>query len=111
MERKRMAHWIRYEQQGRAGFGVLENGSIRIHTGDMFAGAQATGATVSLAAVKVLIRRSRAKWWRCGTIFTHSQRSWATRSRPSPVLPQGQQLFSRTRRDHPRPGFLFRKVV
>jgi 2-keto-4-pentenoate hydratase/2-oxohepta-3-ene-1,7-dioic acid hydratase in catechol pathway len=49
-----MAHWIRFEHQGRAGFGVLENDSIRIHTGDMYAGAQATGATVALAAVKVL---------------------------------------------------------
>lgn len=49
-----MAHWIRYEYQGRTGFGVVENDTIRIHTGDMFAGAQATGATVSLAAVKVL---------------------------------------------------------
>jgi 2-keto-4-pentenoate hydratase/2-oxohepta-3-ene-1,7-dioic acid hydratase in catechol pathway len=49
-----MAYWIRFEHQGKGGFGVLENGSIRIHSGDMFAGAQATGATVSLAAVKVL---------------------------------------------------------
>jgi len=49
-----MAHWIRYEHQGRAGFGVLENGSIRIHTGDMYTDAQATGATLALAAVKVL---------------------------------------------------------
>jgi 2-keto-4-pentenoate hydratase/2-oxohepta-3-ene-1,7-dioic acid hydratase in catechol pathway len=50
-----MAHWIRFEHQGRIGFGVLENDSIKIHSGDMFAGAQPSGATVSLAAVKVLI--------------------------------------------------------
>jgi 2-keto-4-pentenoate hydratase/2-oxohepta-3-ene-1,7-dioic acid hydratase in catechol pathway len=50
-----MAHWIRFEHQGSIGFGVLENENIRIHSGDMFAGAQATGAVVSLAAVKVLI--------------------------------------------------------
>jgi len=49
-----MAHWIRFEHQGRSGFGVVENGSIRIHSGDMYAGAQRTGASVSLAAVKVL---------------------------------------------------------
>ena len=49
-----MAHWIRFEHQGRTGFGVIENGSIEIYSGDMYSGAQATGATVSLAAVKVL---------------------------------------------------------
>lgn len=49
-----MAHWIRFEHQGRIGFGAVENDNIRIHSGDMFAGAQPTGATVSLAAVKVL---------------------------------------------------------
>jgi 2-keto-4-pentenoate hydratase/2-oxohepta-3-ene-1,7-dioic acid hydratase in catechol pathway len=50
-----MTHWIRFEHQGRIGFGVLENDSIKIHSGDMFAGAQASGETVSLATVKVLI--------------------------------------------------------
>jgi 2-keto-4-pentenoate hydratase/2-oxohepta-3-ene-1,7-dioic acid hydratase in catechol pathway len=49
-----VAHWIRFEHQGRAGFGVIENDGIRIHSGDMFADAQPTGATVSLPAVKVL---------------------------------------------------------
>lgn len=49
-----MAHWIRFEHQGQAGFGVVENDSIRVHAGDMFGGAQPTGAIVSLAAVKVL---------------------------------------------------------
>ena len=49
-----MAHWIRFEHQGRIGFGVVENDGIRIYSGDMFAGAQPTGATLSMAAVKVL---------------------------------------------------------
>lgn len=49
-----MAHWIRFERQGRTGFGVLENGSIKIHSGDMFSGAQPSGASVPLAEVKVL---------------------------------------------------------
>jgi 2-keto-4-pentenoate hydratase/2-oxohepta-3-ene-1,7-dioic acid hydratase in catechol pathway len=49
-----MAHWIRFEHQGRAGFGVLEGESIKVHSGDMFAGAQPTGAAVSLAGVRVL---------------------------------------------------------
>lgn len=49
-----MAHWIRFEHQGRAGFGVVENDRIKIHSGDMFGSTQPTGASVSLAAVKVL---------------------------------------------------------
>ena len=49
-----MAHWIRFEQQGRTGFGVLENDSIKVYSGDMFGSAQPTGAAASLAAVKVL---------------------------------------------------------
>jgi 2-keto-4-pentenoate hydratase/2-oxohepta-3-ene-1,7-dioic acid hydratase in catechol pathway len=49
-----MAHWIRYEHQGRTGFGVLEKDGIKVHSGDMFGGAQPTGATLALAAVKVL---------------------------------------------------------
>ena len=49
-----MAHWIRFEHQGQAGFGTVENGSIKIHSGDMFASPKPTGATVPLAAVKVL---------------------------------------------------------
>ena len=49
-----MAHWIRFEHQGQVGFGTVENGSIKVHAGDMFGGAQPTGASVALAAVKVL---------------------------------------------------------
>lgn len=49
-----MAHWIRFEHQGGVGFGVIQNDTIRIHSGDMFAGAQPSGTTVSLAAVKAL---------------------------------------------------------
>ena len=49
-----MAHWIRFEHQSRTGFGVLENDSIKVYSGDMFGSAQPTGAAVSLAAVKVL---------------------------------------------------------
>ena len=49
-----MAHWIRFEHQGRTGFGTVENDSIKVHAGDMFGSARPTGAIVSLAAVKVL---------------------------------------------------------
>ena len=49
-----MAHWLRFEHQGQVKFGTVENGSIKVHSGDMFGGAQPTGATVALDAVKVL---------------------------------------------------------
>ncbi len=49
-----MAHWIRFEHQGQTGFGEIENDNIKVHSGDMFGAAKPTGATVALAAVKVL---------------------------------------------------------
>ncbi len=49
-----MARWIRFSHQGTAGFGTLDEGTIRVHEGDLFAGARATGATVALEAVRVL---------------------------------------------------------
>ena len=35
-----MAKWIRFEQDGKTGFGTLEGDAIAVHTGDMFAGAK-----------------------------------------------------------------------
>ena len=49
-----MTHWIRYEHRGETGFGALESGSIRVHSGDVFAGARPSGAVLALDAVKVL---------------------------------------------------------
>ena len=48
--------FMRFEQNGQAGFGVLEGDRvIRVYEGDMFAAARPTSKTVDLAAVKVLI--------------------------------------------------------
>ena len=49
-----MARWIRFEHDGEVGFGTLDDDTITIHEGDMFAGAEATSRTVSLASVKLL---------------------------------------------------------
>ena len=43
-----MAKWIRFEQDGKTGFGTLEGDSITVHTGDMFAGAKPSGQTLKL---------------------------------------------------------------
>jgi ketopantoate reductase/2-keto-4-pentenoate hydratase/2-oxohepta-3-ene-1,7-dioic acid hydratase in catechol pathway len=49
-----MAHWLRYAQGGNEGFGTVADGQIAVHSGDMFAGAQATGETLALSDVEVL---------------------------------------------------------
>ena len=49
-----MAKWIRFEQNGKAGFGTLESGIITVHTGDLFAGAKPRGQTLKLAEVEIL---------------------------------------------------------
>jgi 2-keto-4-pentenoate hydratase/2-oxohepta-3-ene-1,7-dioic acid hydratase in catechol pathway len=47
---------MRFEHDGKAGFGVLENDStIRVCEGDMFGASRATSKTLELPAVKVLI--------------------------------------------------------
>ena len=49
-----MARWIRFEQEGRTGFGQLDGARIAVYSGDFFGAPTATGQTVELAAVKVL---------------------------------------------------------
>jgi 2-keto-4-pentenoate hydratase/2-oxohepta-3-ene-1,7-dioic acid hydratase in catechol pathway len=49
-----MAYWIRFEHGGRTGFGTLEDDTITVHRGDMFASPVATGDKLSLGAVKLL---------------------------------------------------------
>ena len=48
-----MAQWIRFERNGRLGFGTVQDGVVAVHEGDMFAGASPTGETIKLADVKV----------------------------------------------------------
>ena len=49
-----MALWARYERNGTTGFGLVEDGSIVVHEGDMFADAKPSGETLALADVKLL---------------------------------------------------------
>lgn len=48
-----MAKWIRFEQNGKTGFGTLDDGTIIVHSGDMFAGAKPSGQTLKLSEVQV----------------------------------------------------------
>jgi 2-keto-4-pentenoate hydratase/2-oxohepta-3-ene-1,7-dioic acid hydratase in catechol pathway len=49
-----MTRWIRFEHEGAVRFGTLEGDGIRVHEGELFAGARDTGRTVALSAVKLL---------------------------------------------------------
>src|SRR5438105_5763261 len=49
-----MAKWVRVAYQGREYFGKLEGDAVRVHSGSMFAGPEATSQTIPLAAAKLL---------------------------------------------------------
>uniref|UniRef100_UPI0011F19259 fumarylacetoacetate hydrolase family protein n=1 Tax=Siccirubricoccus phaeus TaxID=2595053 RepID=UPI0011F19259 len=49
-----MSLWVRFSRGGQEGFGTLEGERIAVHTGDLFAGAAPTGATLALAEVTLL---------------------------------------------------------
>lgn len=49
-----MTHWVRYEKDGHAGFGVLDGGQVAVHDGDMFAQPIATGETLNLDELTLL---------------------------------------------------------
>lgn len=53
-EFKTMAHWIRFERDGIAGFGTLDGSTITVHTGDLFANPATTAETIALSSVRVL---------------------------------------------------------
>jgi 2-keto-4-pentenoate hydratase/2-oxohepta-3-ene-1,7-dioic acid hydratase in catechol pathway len=44
-----MAKWVRFESQGKSGFGILEGDTVIVHSGDMFGAAKPTGETLKLA--------------------------------------------------------------
>jgi len=49
-----MAKWVRVAYQGREYFGKLEGDNIRVHSGNMFAGPEATSQAIPLAAARLL---------------------------------------------------------
>ena len=49
-----MARWMRFEHEGRVGFGRLDGDRIAVHDGDLFSAPRPTGASVALAEVKAL---------------------------------------------------------
>ena len=49
-----MAQWLRFERNGQTGFGTLSDGTIAVHSGDMFSTAKPTGESVKFADVTIL---------------------------------------------------------
>ncbi len=49
-----MTQWVRFEANGATGFGVLDGNAIAVHSGDMFAAADATGETLAASDVSLL---------------------------------------------------------
>jgi 2-keto-4-pentenoate hydratase/2-oxohepta-3-ene-1,7-dioic acid hydratase in catechol pathway len=49
-----MARWARFRSEAGTGFGMLENGQLLEHEGDMFAGSRATGRILPAAAFTLL---------------------------------------------------------
>ncbi len=49
-----MARWLRFTHEGTVGFGTLEDETITVHEGDMFAAPAATSRTLPLSAVTLL---------------------------------------------------------
>ena len=50
-----MAKWVRVAFQGREYFGKLEGDTVRVHSGNMFAGPEATQQAIPLSAAKLLM--------------------------------------------------------
>jgi 2-keto-4-pentenoate hydratase/2-oxohepta-3-ene-1,7-dioic acid hydratase in catechol pathway len=47
--------WVRFEHQRGVGFGILEGDTVAVHEGELFAGARATGRTLPLRELKLLM--------------------------------------------------------
>jgi 2-keto-4-pentenoate hydratase/2-oxohepta-3-ene-1,7-dioic acid hydratase in catechol pathway len=48
-----MAQWLRFQHQGKSGFGQLQGDQIAVHSGDLFNQPKATGETIKLADVSI----------------------------------------------------------
>jgi len=53
--------WGRYEHAGKAGFGTIAGDTVAVHKGNMFKNPKATGETLSLADVKLLMPSAPTK--------------------------------------------------
>ncbi|MCW1966442.1 DUF2437 domain-containing protein, partial [Polynucleobacter sp.] len=48
-----MAQWLRFQHQGKSGFGQLQGDQVLVYSGDLFQNPTPTGATLPLADVTI----------------------------------------------------------
>jgi 2-keto-4-pentenoate hydratase/2-oxohepta-3-ene-1,7-dioic acid hydratase in catechol pathway len=53
--------WVRFDHHGTPRFGALDGDTIRLHDGDLFGAARATGETVALGGVRLLTPTAPSK--------------------------------------------------
>ncbi len=97
-----MVKWVRFEYQGRTGFGTLQDERIAVHTGDMFGSAAASGETLNLESVRVLTPCTPGKmiclWNNFGAnakkqnLSQPAEPLWFLKS-PSSYLPDGEKIL------------------
>lgn len=46
-----MAQWVRFEHQGKSGFGQVHDEQVAVYSGELFASPQPTGETINLAEI------------------------------------------------------------
>jgi 2-keto-4-pentenoate hydratase/2-oxohepta-3-ene-1,7-dioic acid hydratase in catechol pathway len=50
-----ITRWVRFQHQGRTGFGTVSGDTVAVHDGEMFGAPRATGQSLALSGVKLLM--------------------------------------------------------
>ena len=98
-----MTHWIRFGQDGRTGFGTLNDQTINVYTGDMFVDPIPTGDTLPLEAVRVLPPTVAGKML---ALWNNSRAMAAKLTQPIPPEPL---YFVKANGSYIGPGGIIRK--
>ena len=56
-----MTLWLRFKHEDETGFGILEDGVVAVHAGDMFDAPQPTGECLALEALQILTPTTASK--------------------------------------------------
>ena len=97
--------WVRYELDGRVGFGTLEGDRVAEYHGDLFGAPKARAGAASRCARRGGSRpRSRPRSSRCGTTSARCARSSSLRgARGTALFPEVAELVDCARRADPQP--------
>ena len=79
--------WVRFEQAGGAGYGIVEGEAIQPVTGTPFGQWQRSGDRVALASAKLLVPVVPATFYCCGMNYGDHIREQAAKAGREPKLP------------------------